>query len=337
MAPRPRKTAPAKTGKAAAKPPAADAPRAPLPDRLDPVVVVPVKTLPPGRWLHECKLDGYRVLARIDANGVRLFARNQADWTSRLPALATALKKLPRGTWLDGVVTGDDTNTRTADYAGLSDAGDDAVYHVFDAPYLADEDLRLTSLDARKEKLRDAVAKLHAPRVRLVEPVGTANDDDKAMLAHACARGLEGIVSKDRDSAYFGMRSGTWVKRSCIQQESFLVLGIAPNQGTAKGFAIHVGHRSIGGLIIYDGLVSDGFSDEAIRRIEAHVAKHTAPTPELFLATGRKVAPKKYAGGVWGVPELVVEASFVRRVAGLLREGKFKGFRADMTAAELVR
>ena len=42
-------------------------------------------------WLHEIKYDGYRIAARVDDGGVRLFSRNGLDWTERFPAVAEAL------------------------------------------------------------------------------------------------------------------------------------------------------------------------------------------------------------------------------------------------------
>jgi hypothetical protein len=45
-----------------------------------------------GEWTYEIKFDGYRFLARVeDSQDVRLFTRNQHDWTARLPQQAQAL------------------------------------------------------------------------------------------------------------------------------------------------------------------------------------------------------------------------------------------------------
>ena len=52
---------------------------------------LPTKTdkLPSGsQWLHEIKHDGFRMLVRRDAAGVRLFTRNGHDWTGRFPLIA---------------------------------------------------------------------------------------------------------------------------------------------------------------------------------------------------------------------------------------------------------
>jgi ATP-dependent DNA ligase len=45
-------------------------------------------------WLHEIKHDGFRMLVRRDAAGVRLFTRNGHDWTARFPLIARAALSL---------------------------------------------------------------------------------------------------------------------------------------------------------------------------------------------------------------------------------------------------
>jgi ATP-dependent DNA ligase len=51
---------------------------------------------PPGGpgWLHEIKHDSYRLMARRDAAGVRLFTRNGHDWTGRFPLIREAIEAL---------------------------------------------------------------------------------------------------------------------------------------------------------------------------------------------------------------------------------------------------
>ena len=39
-------------------------------------------------WLHEMKLDGYRILARREDGDTRLFTRNGNDWTAKMRSLA---------------------------------------------------------------------------------------------------------------------------------------------------------------------------------------------------------------------------------------------------------
>ncbi|HEX6199785.1 MAG TPA: DNA polymerase ligase N-terminal domain-containing protein, partial [Thermoanaerobaculia bacterium] len=42
-----------------------------------------------GRWIHEIKLDGYRILCRVEGGRARLLSRNEKDWTGRFPAVAS--------------------------------------------------------------------------------------------------------------------------------------------------------------------------------------------------------------------------------------------------------
>ena len=41
-----------------------------------------------GDWIHEMKLDGYRMHARLDAFRVQILTRRGYDWTGKYPAIA---------------------------------------------------------------------------------------------------------------------------------------------------------------------------------------------------------------------------------------------------------
>src|SRR3979490_2695609 len=82
-----------------------------FPDRLVPQLATLVDAPPKGGgWIYEIKLDGYRILGRCDTVTVRLFSRNENDWTAKMQSLAREVARLPVETaWLDGevVVMGD--------------------------------------------------------------------------------------------------------------------------------------------------------------------------------------------------------------------------------------
>jgi bifunctional non-homologous end joining protein LigD len=61
-----------------------------LPAWVKPQLAALVKQAPDGPdWLHEIKLDGYRMHARLDAGRVRILTRRGNDWTDKsdLPIL----------------------------------------------------------------------------------------------------------------------------------------------------------------------------------------------------------------------------------------------------------
>jgi bifunctional non-homologous end joining protein LigD len=65
-----------------------------LPDFVPPCLATLSSTAPDGGdWLHEIKLDGYRMQARI-ADKVSLKTRTGLDWTKRFPTIAEACAAL---------------------------------------------------------------------------------------------------------------------------------------------------------------------------------------------------------------------------------------------------
>ena len=70
----------------------------------------PVERPPSGpQWLHEIKLDGYRMAARIDNGRVQLLTWTGLDWTEKYPIAIAALANLNIKTaYLDGELCGVD-------------------------------------------------------------------------------------------------------------------------------------------------------------------------------------------------------------------------------------
>jgi len=63
---------------------------------IPPCNPVPAKALPAGdAWLHEPKLDGYRLQIVKQGRGVRLYSRRGNDWTRRLPTIAATVNGPP--------------------------------------------------------------------------------------------------------------------------------------------------------------------------------------------------------------------------------------------------
>lgn len=75
------------------------------------------------------------------------------------------------------------------------------------------------------------------------------------MFAHACKIGLEGVVSKVRDSVYASGRCNNWVKNTCAQRETLAIAGFALDEGKWDG--IYLGRRK-GEDLVYAGKVDQG-------------------------------------------------------------------------------
>src|SRR3954453_13165090 len=67
---------------------------APLPSFVPFQLSKPVEKPPAGdQWVHEIKLDGFRMAARIEDGRVQLLKRTGLDWTAKFPGAVAALAK----------------------------------------------------------------------------------------------------------------------------------------------------------------------------------------------------------------------------------------------------
>jgi bifunctional non-homologous end joining protein LigD len=74
------------------------------PQFIQPCSPITASEPPTGeRWTHEVKWDGFRFQVLKVGKEIRLFSRNGADWTERMPAIAAAFARLPaRVAQIDG-------------------------------------------------------------------------------------------------------------------------------------------------------------------------------------------------------------------------------------------
>jgi bifunctional non-homologous end joining protein LigD len=168
--------------------------------------------LPPsGReWVHEIKHDGYRLMARRDAVGIRLFTRGGYDWAHRYPLIVQAVSLLPvRSCLIDGeAVVCDDDGLPI--FQRLRHRHDDhhVFLYAFDLLELDGQDLRGEPLEGRKKGLIRLLANT-MPGLQLNGHIADLGD---VVFRHACQLGYEGIVSKRLGSRYVSGRTRDWLK-----------------------------------------------------------------------------------------------------------------------------
>jgi len=180
---------------------------------VEPCLPSPAKAPPSGPgWLHEIKHDGFRILARKDAAGVRLITRNGNDFTDRFPFIATALKSLPvRSCVIDGeAIVCDENGLAVFDLIRGNGSKASAVHCAFDLLELDGKDLRRRPIEERK----DLLAKLlHDSDSDLGIVLNKHYEEDgETVFREACRLGCEGIVSKRLGSTYRRGRSPLWLK-----------------------------------------------------------------------------------------------------------------------------
>jgi DNA ligase D-like protein (predicted ligase) len=315
-----------------------------LPGWIKPQLCQIVKDAPNGdQWAHELKFDGYRMHARLDRGDVRLLTRTGLDWTAKYPAIVAALRSVPvRQAYLDGELCGLRPDGLTS-FALVQDAAEQQasaglVYFVFDLLYLDDRDLMRLPLSDRKAEL----AKLFDHRDDAIRYSDHQIGQGATFLRHACALGVEGIVSKRLGAPYSPGQRGLWRKVKCLNREEFVVVGWTDPEGSRPFIgALLLGYYNRDGRLIYAGRVGSGMRvdqlEVLLRRLEP---LRTGEMP-LDVAPPRSTrfgSPLVLSRVHWVQPRLVVEVTYLAWTEDrLLRQVVYEGLRDDKPAREVVR
>jgi len=290
-------------------------------------------------WMHEIKLDGYRIQGRVrpeDRVPVRLLTRTGLDWTHRLRPIADAMARLPvQGALFDGevVVLKSHGTTSFADLQAAFQEGAKfpLTYFIFDLLHLNGRNLRNLPLRERKELLTHLLSGLPSDGpIRLSKHM---EGNAQAVFDNACRLGAEGIVTKRADSKYVSGRSNSWLKIKCYREQEFVIGGFTlPSNGIHGVGALLLGYYK-NGKLIYAGRTGTGFTQKTHRlmreRLDA-IERKASP----FLS----VPAEMHRGVHWVKPALVAQVAFANWTTdNLVRQAAFKGLREDKPPISVQR
>jgi bifunctional non-homologous end joining protein LigD len=293
--------------------------KATYPGFIEPALASSIEKVPAGgRWIHEIKFDGYRVQVHLRDAAVTVFTRRGNDWTNRFKKIAVDAWHVNAGSAIiDGevVVPAADGST---DFSVLQNElkgkSTKIVLVAFDLLYLNGYDLRKIPLIERKAMLKKLIA---GTDVQFSESFEV---DGPEMFKHACGIGLEGVVSKVRDSRYNCGRGNDWVKKTCAQRETLAIAGFAMKGNQFDG--LYVGRRK-GKELIYAGKVDHGFDNDIAKDLRSRLK----PLIRKAQPYAKRIAHK----GVWVEPTLLAEIEYrAKSTEGKVRHPVFKGLREDL-------
>jgi DNA ligase-1 len=289
----------------------------------------------------EWKLDGARIQVHRLGDEVRVFTRNLADVTDRVPEIVEAIRRVPiEAAILDAEAIALRPDRRphpfglTMSRFGSRSRKDLAELRadyplspfVFDVLHLDGEDL----LDQPATERFDALDERFPEELRVPRIVTDDVAEAETFLDDALARGHEGVMVKALDAPYeAGRRGAAWIKVKRADTLDLVVLAAEWGHGRRQGWLsnLHLGARDPdAGSFVMLGKTFKGMTDEVL-------AWQTERLQEL--ETGREGIT------VFVRPELVVEVAFdglqtsTRYPGGVaLRFARVKGYRPDKTPEE---
>jgi bifunctional non-homologous end joining protein LigD len=307
-----------------------------LRDRVEPMLAGTAVKPPNSRdYIYELKWDGIRALISLDEGETRIHGRGGMDITKRFPELLIPEQAFRATSGLfDGEIVclqadGKPVFKNVIARMQQSAAGSierarakfPAICYVFDCLYLDGRAIVNEPLMRRREWLQDAIRKDTPYRVSDVVEDGPAFYDAVKQM------GLEGVVAKQRNSAYLpGKRSDSWLKIKARQTLECAIIGYTRGKGDREGNfgALHLGQGD-GGQLKYIGKVGSGFDDSSIKAVWAELKK-LAPIKRPI-----REKPLDDARSVWIESKLTCEVEFASVTPdGMLREAVFVRLRPDM-------
>ena len=296
-----------------------------------------VSTIPEGEdWLYELKYDGYRILAYLEGNNVRLITRNGNDYTKRFADIAYSLIDWAdgRAMILDGEMVITDAEGKT-DFQALQNymknpKGQNLTYIVFDLLALDGADLRGHRLIDRKETL-EALMKDSPKNLHYSQHV---KGNGKESFLAACQANLEGTVGKKADSVYSGTRNGDWIKLKCDKRQEFVIGGYTLTDKKTSGVSALLLGIYEGEELVYAGRAGTGFTARSMQELEKNFQSIKGEEAPFKQAP----EPRKNEEIAWLEPELVAEIKFAEWTEeNLLRQASFKGLRTDKDPRDIKR
>jgi bifunctional non-homologous end joining protein LigD len=294
------------------------------------------------QWVHEIKLDGFRMAARIDNGRVQLLTRTGLDWTARYPSAAAALANVNvKMAYLDGELCGvDDAGLPSFAHTQAATDGErgvHTVYYAFDLLHIGGWDISNLELTKRKELLEPLVT--NKPGLQFNRHM---TGHGEIILKHAGELGFEGVVSKTIDAPYAPGNRGLWRKAKALNRQEFVVVGWSDPEGSRPHLgALPLGYYADDGKLVYAGRVGTGMPVKVLadlrRRLDP-LARKTSPLSAPPPRSTRFGSPLILSRVHWVEPKLVAEITYLTWTAdNLLRQTVYVGLREDKPAEEVRR
>lgn len=289
-------------------------------------------------WQGEAKFDGYRLMARKEADDVALYSKGGEEWSNRFPGLVKAVRSLAvANAWLD-------CEACVLDDAGRPDfqrmqrsvtarTSGKVVLVAFDLLWVDENDLRGLALRDRRQMLRRMILSgktRESARISFSEDLGSNYD---AVMEAVCGMQIEGAVFKDQESVYeAGRRAPSWIKAKCRRRGLYVVVGWIDSAGESGS----VGTLLLGmykeGNLVAAGSVGTGWSKREASEMRVALSTIEIPKSQVGIQGWKADEVQKMRSGTHLVePRVVVEVTYAEVTRdNRLRHASLRAVRPDV-------
>ncbi|MDB5271886.1 MAG: ligD [Chitinophagaceae bacterium] len=284
------------------------------------------------QWLFEVKWDGYRAVAEIQKQHIKLYSRNGLSFENKYHDVVTALQEIKHNMVLDGEIVVLDEEAKPnfqllQHYPDVPE-GCNLVYYVFDLLQLEGKKLYDVPLTERKKKLEKII-----PSTSIIRYCEHVTGEGETFFKWVLKHNLEGMMAKKSDSLYLvNKRSSEWLKiRNHNITEAIICGFTAPNGERAHFGSLILGIYDAKHELHYAGHVGTGFTDQSLKELFVQMNKlkvETSPFPQPI---------KVNAAVTWIKPALVCNIKYTEWTSNKqLRHPVFMGLRVDKISNEVI-
>ena len=254
-------------------------------------------------WAFEIKWDGYRAIADLSKDELRLYSRNGIDFSHKFKKISNSLNLQEHPMILDGEIVAYDDKGKP-NFQWLQRIGDNPdlalTFQVFDLLWLNGHSTENLSYLQRKELLKDALIENE-----IIKYSDHILEKGKDFFQAAKDMGLEGIVAKKTDSLYKeNLRSSEWLKIKIHKSDEAVICGFTEPKGSRKKFGALILGKYLNGEMVFCGHTGGGFNDKSLSDI------YDKMQPLITKNSVFKITPKTNTKATWVKPELVAEIKF---------------------------
>ena len=254
-------------------------------------------------WAFEIKWDGYRAIADMSKDELRLYSRNGIDFSQKFKKITHSLNLQEHPMILDGEIVAYDDKGKP-NFQWLQRIGDHPdlalTFQVFDLLWLNGHSTENLSYLQRKELLKDALIENE-----IIKYSDHILEKGRDFFQAAKDMGLEGIVAKKTDSLYKeNLRSSEWLKIKIHKSDEAVICGFTEPKGSRKKFGALILGKYLNGEMVFCGHTGGGFNDKSLSDI------YDKMQPLITKNSVFKITPKTNTKATWIKPELVAEIKF---------------------------